>query len=45
MSSFKELKKRDNVRVWENKTKRLYACEEITTSDLKYLNMQFDFYK
>ncbi len=45
MSSFKELKKKNNIKVWENKIKRLYACEELTELDLKYLNVQFDYYK
>lgn len=44
MSSFKELKKRNNIKVWENKMKRLYSSENISDSDLKYLNFQFDLY-
>lgn len=44
MSSFKEIKKKTNIKVWENKIKRLYACENLTEDDLKYINVQFDFY-
>ncbi len=44
MSSFKEIKKKSNIKVWENKIKRLYASERLTDDDLKYLNIQFDFY-
>lgn len=44
MSSFKEIKKTSNVKVWENKCKRLYASEELTASDSKFLNIQFDLY-
>lgn len=44
MSSFKEIKKKTNIKVWENKIKRLYASENLTDDDLKYLNVQFDFY-
>ena len=44
MSSFKEIKKKSNIKVWENKIKRLYANESLTDEDLKYLNVQFDFY-
>ena len=44
MSSFKELKKKSNIKVWENKIKRLYASDLLTESDLRYLNIQFDYY-
>ena len=43
--SFKELKKRDKVKTWENKIKRLYSCNDLTEPDIKYLNIQFDLYK
>jgi hypothetical protein len=45
MSSFKELKKKDKIKPWESKIKRLYASELINDDDLKYLNYQFDLYK
>ena len=43
--SFKEFKKRDKIKTWENKLRRLYACETITDEDLKYVNIQYDIYK
>ena len=45
MSSFKELKKKDKVRAWESKVKRLYSCNDINKSDLRYLNIQFELFK
>jgi hypothetical protein len=45
MSSFKELKKKDKIKPWESKIRRLYASELINDDDLKYLNFQFDLYK
>ena len=45
MSSFKELKKREKIKAWESKIRRLYANENLTEDDLKYLNIQYDLYK
>jgi hypothetical protein len=45
MSSFKELKKREKIKAWESKIRRLYACEHLSDDDLKYLNIQYDLYK
>ena len=45
MSSFKELKKKDKIKPWESKIKRLYACDMMSENDLKFLNFQFDLYK
>ena len=45
MSSFKEVKKRERIKAWESKIRRLYACESIKEEDLKFLNVQYDFYK
>lgn len=44
MSSFKEIKKTSNIKVYESKVKRLYASEALSEEDLKYLNIQFDYY-
>jgi len=43
--SFKEFKKKERIRTWENKLRRLYASEDLTEDDLKYLNIQYDLYK
>jgi hypothetical protein len=43
--SFKEFKKKDRIRTWENKLRRLYASEELAEEDLKYFNIQYDLYK
>ncbi len=43
--SFKEFKKKEKIKTWENKLRRLYACEELLEDDLKYLNIQYDLYK
>jgi hypothetical protein len=45
MSSFKELKKREKIKAWESKIRRLYANENLSEDDLKYLNIQYDLYK
>jgi hypothetical protein len=45
MSSFKELKKREKVKAWEGKIRRLYACESLIEEDMKYLNIQYDLYQ
>lgn len=45
MSSFKEIKKLENIKVWENKVKRLYASDLLNNEDLKYLNYQFELYR
>jgi hypothetical protein len=45
MSSFKEMKKRDKIKTWECKIRRLYASEQLSEDDLKYLNIQYDLYK
>ncbi len=45
MSSFKEMKKREKIRAWESKVRRLYACENMHEDDLKFLNIQYDLYK
>jgi hypothetical protein len=45
MSSFKELKKKEKIKAWESKVRRLYACEYLTDDDLRYLNIQYDLYK
>lgn len=44
MSSFKEIKKKSNIKVFENKLKRLYASDNLLDEDIKYLNLQFDLY-
>lgn len=44
MSSFKDIKKKEKIKVWENKIKRLYSNEDLSEEDLKYLNLQFDYY-
>lgn len=38
-------KKKIVIKAWENKVKRLYACESLLESDLKYLNIQYDLYQ
>ena len=43
--SFKEFKKKEKIKTWENKLRRLYACENIIEGDLLYMNIQYDFYK
>lgn len=45
MSKFKEFKDRDRIKAWESKIKRLYAFENMSEDDLKYINMQFELYK
>jgi hypothetical protein len=45
MSSFKEIKKREKIKAWESKIRRLYACENVDEDDLKFLNIQYDLYK
>jgi hypothetical protein len=45
MSTFKEIKKREKIKAWESKIRRLYACESITEDDIKFLNVQYDYYK
>jgi len=45
MSSFKEIKKREKIKAWESKIRRLYACENMDEDDLKFLNIQYDLYK
>ncbi len=43
--SFKEFKKKENIKTWENKLRRLYASENLSDDDLKYLNIQYDLYR
>lgn len=43
--SFREFKKREKIKTWENKLRRLYACENLVEDDLKYLNIQYDLYR
>jgi len=43
--SFKEFKKKEKIRTWENKLRRLYASEDLLEDDIKYLNIQYDLYK
>ena len=45
MSNFKEIKKKQRVKAWESKIRRLYACELLSEDDLKFLNLQYDLYK
>ena len=45
MSKFKEFKDRDRIKAWESKIKRLYAFENMSEEDLKYINLQFELYK
>lgn len=45
MSTFKEIKALENIKVWENKVKRLYASDLLNNDDLKYLNYQFELYR
>jgi hypothetical protein len=44
MSSFKEIKKKENIKVYESKVKRLFASDLLSENDLKYLNLQFNLY-
>ena len=43
--SFKEFKKRDKLKTWESKIRRLYASDALSQDDIRYLNIQYDLYK
>ena len=45
MSRFKDFKDRDRIKTWESKIQRLYAFENLSEDDLKYINLQFELYK
>jgi hypothetical protein len=43
--SFKEFKKKEKIKTWESKVRRLYASDQLNEDDIRYLNIQYDLYK